>query len=98
MIEMTAPYQPHSQTSKAAAKAIEDHLGPMEHRVLDKFTPALSWTDDELIREFGTQSVRPRRIALTQRGFLEDTGQTRKTASGRNAVVWGLVKAQRDLF
>jgi len=34
------------------------------------------------------ESYRPRRIALVDAGLVNDSGRTRETRSGRNAVVW----------
>jgi predicted ArsR family transcriptional regulator len=33
-------------------------------------------------------TVRPRRIELEEKGFVIDSKKTRKTASGRSAIVW----------
>lgn len=88
-MEIAAPFQNHSATSKEAARSIAGKIGPMERELLAMFG-ARDWTDDELINQFGTQSVRPRRIYLTAMGKLRDSGTTRKTRSGRAAVVWVL--------
>jgi hypothetical protein len=86
-MEVAAPFQNHSPTSKEAARAIAGRIGPMERELLAMFA-ARDWTDDELINQFGTHSVRPRRIYLTALGKLRDSGTTRKTRAGRQAVVW----------
>ena len=90
-----APYQPHSATSLEAARRIGNHVGRMELEILNLITEAQAAggsgvTDDELIVAFGTQSARPRRIYLTAIGKLRDSGTTRKTRTGRSAVVWVL--------
>ena len=93
-MEIAAPFQKHSTTSKEAARAVAGRLGRMEREVLALFDYAKKyppgWTDAELIERFGTQSVRPRRIFLTAIGKLRDSGTTRKTRTGRNATVWAL--------
>jgi len=89
-MEVAAPFQNHSPTSKEAARAIAGRIGPMERELLAMFA-ARDWTDDELIAEFATQSVRPRRIYLVACGKLKDSGATRRTRTGRAAVVWVLV-------
>ncbi|MEK6591982.1 MAG: hypothetical protein AABZ67_02755, partial [Pseudomonadota bacterium] len=89
-MEIAAPFQKHSPTSREAARAISGKVGPMERELLVLFFHAgdYGWTDDALIEKVGTQSVRPRRIYLTAIGKLRDSGTTRKTRTGRNAVVW----------
>lgn len=37
-------------------------------------------------------TVRPRLVELREGGSVRDSGRTRKTASGRSAVVWEFVK------
>lgn len=90
---LEAPFQQHSPTSKEAARRMAPMLGRMEVEVLNAIAECQAaggsgLTDDELIAAFGTQSVRPRRIFLVSCGKLADSGETRKTRSGRNAVVW----------
>ena len=92
-MELAAPFQNHSPTSKEAARAIAGQLGRMEIEVLNLIATAQAaggngLTDAELIAAFGSQSARPRRIFLVAAGKLRDSGGTRKTASGRAAVVW----------
>lgn len=50
-------------------------------------------TDEEIIRCVGysPNTVRPRRVELTHQGLLYDSGQRRKTASGKPAIVWKAV-------
>ena len=89
-MEIAAPFQNHSATSKEAARSIAGKIGPMEREILMLFAsaPGMGFTDDELIDRLGTQSARPRRIYLTRMGVLMDSSLTRKTRSGRRAVVW----------
>ena len=94
-MEIAAPYQAHSPTSKEAARSIAGKVGPMEREVLNLIAAAQAaggdgLTDAELIEAFGSQSARPRRIFLVAAGKLKDSMGTRKTKSGRAAVVWSL--------
>lgn len=52
-------------------------------------------TDDELIVELGLphQSVGPRRLELVEGGWIEDSGQRRRTRTGADAIVWVLTEA-----
>lgn len=96
-MEPEAPFVRHSKTSLEAALAIEPHLEPLEEEVLACFQGAgeHGLTDAELAYDhsciFGKRlesTLRARRISLTAKGKLEDSGTVRKGASGRNMTVW----------
>ena len=84
-----APSVAGSVTSAAAA----DSLGPktlnaMQRRVYE----FLAWrpsTDEEIATELSMNpsTVRPRRVELARKGLIVECG-TRRTTSGRMAVVW----------
>ncbi len=91
LFSQRAPAVRGSITSAAAA----DSLGPatlnaMQRRVLAllQATPG-GLTDEEMQTRLGMNpsTQRPRRIELARRGLVVEAG-TRKTASGRMAVVW----------
>lgn len=90
-----APSVRSSDTSKDAARAMEPHLGRLEARVLYWIKAAYTRgaTCDEVEGFSGllhtTTSARIRRLA--QIGRIVDSGERRKTRSGRNAVVWKVV-------
>jgi hypothetical protein len=86
-----APSVNGSITSAAAA----DSLGPatlnaLQRRVLELL---VAWpqglTDEEMQHKLGMNpsTQRPRRIELARRGLVVEVG-TRRTVSGRMAVVW----------
>jgi hypothetical protein len=64
---------------------------------------AVPRTDDELVDTFdlmagsngwklaSASGIRSRRAELVDRGLVKDTGERRKTWSGRNAIVWQAV-------
>lgn len=91
-----APAQAHSETSKAAARSMKSARGRTMMLVLE----TLRWygdhvidggqTDEEIQNETGLSgnTERPARVALVAQGLVKDSGRVRKTASGRNAVVW----------
>ncbi len=88
------PYQRHSATSAAAAAAIAPHLNPLQGRVLGAIRHASHGLTDEAIghvTDLPGNTVRPRRIELLRKGLIRDSGKTRATASGRQAVVWELI-------
>ena len=94
-MEMRVPFQNHSATSHEAARFVNPKVSAMERRILEllgqtKDIGGVGLTDEELIDVFGSQSARPRRIFLTHIGKVVDSGTTRKTRSGRRAVVWRL--------
>jgi hypothetical protein len=84
-----APSVNGSITSAAAADSLDGKtLNALQRRVLEH----IAWrpsTDEEIATELemNPSTVRPRRIELARRGLIVEDG-TRKTASGRMAVVW----------
>lgn len=91
-INFTAPYVRGSHTSRAAAKAIEPVAGTQRAAVLAEIRIAgqRGRTDCEIqaMCMLPGDSVGPRRGKLVEDGLIVDSGRTRKTASGRDAVVW----------
>jgi hypothetical protein len=86
-----APSVNGSATSAAAADSIGPAtLNALQRRVLELLA---SWpqglTDEEMQHKLGMNpsTQRPRRIELARRGLVVEAG-TRKTASGRMAVMW----------
>lgn len=75
----TAPYQKHSATSKAAAKAIEPKLVGKRRLLLETMLALFpdGATDNQLIAHmvidqgWSNNTARPRRIELVQMGYLE---------------------------
>jgi hypothetical protein len=97
--EPGVPYQKHSPTSKAAAHDISGqahNLREVVFNFIDRMG-ARGATDDEI--EVGLQispsTVRPRRVELVEAGKVVDSGRTRPTRSGRQAVVW-IARRWRD--
>lgn len=87
----TAPFQSHSMTSFDAAKAIEPKAGTLRAKLLAILRcDAIGSTDFEMqvAAQMDPSTQRPRRIELLKAGLIKDSGRTRKTASGRAAVVW----------
>ena len=93
-----APAVQSSRTSMQAA----DSLGPatlnaLQRKVLELLaaTPE-GLTDEEMQKRLGMNpsTQRPRRIELARRGLVVEGG-TRRTASGRMAVVWQATAASR---
>lgn len=86
------PCQRHSTTFREAAEAIGPQAGTLRAQVL-------TWlrnrgpdgaTDEEMQDGLGMNpsTQRPRRVELVQGKHVVDSGRTRKTRSGRQAVVW----------
>jgi transcription initiation factor IIE alpha subunit len=95
-----APAVRGSVTSAAAADSLTPAtLNAMQRRVYD----LLVWrgetgaTDEEMQAELemSPNTQRPRRIELARRGMIVESGSTRRTASGRMAVVWKVTAASR---
>jgi len=108
----TAPYIPRSQTSRAAASAIEPRLNRLEWLVLGfiKDRGPRGATDDEMSEWFTTEpyywaagTARARRVALMHKGLVVDSGECRRTRPrgdrlGRWAVVWTAANREPNLF
>jgi hypothetical protein len=92
MIGDDAPYVAHSETSKAAAEAIEPSTSTLRAAVFQhiKSQGANGATDDEVQVSLGMNpsTQRPRRIELCDAGAVVDSGLCRPTRSNRQAVVW----------
>ncbi len=86
------PYQRGSATSSAAAAEIEPKVNRLRRQVLDylRIVGEAGATDEEIQRWCNMQgnTERPRRKELVRDGLVVDSGTTRKTESGRQAVVW----------
>jgi hypothetical protein len=86
----TAPYASGSETSQAAAVAIQRHMKPQQVRLLRwLLTQERGATDQEMEDGlgWGGSTVRPRRGELEGMGLIYPHGK-RLTRSGREAVVW----------
>ncbi len=85
--------QMHSETSKAAAREIQPAAGTLRAKVLrflQAFAGEYGATDEQMqvYLDMAPNTQRPRRIELVRAGLVEDSGEKRKTKSGRKAVVW----------
>jgi hypothetical protein len=90
------------ETSHAAASSVIE-LRDKQKWVLEVFKRG-SFTDQQLLEYYGVMSVqlgtkfprqsdsglRTRRSELVTMGLIEDSGERRKTASGRSSIVWRL--------
>jgi predicted ArsR family transcriptional regulator len=89
---MTAPFQKHSDTSRAAADAIEPRMNAQHGRILGYLTGRgpTGATDEEIALDLGIapSTARPRRVELQRMGKAKDSGRRKKTEAGRPAVVW----------
>lgn len=91
-IPAPAPAVRSSDTSVAAGKSIEPHLGRLEFLVLYRIascpTNGLTCDDVECLEGLSHQTVSARIRRLAQLGRIVDSGLRRKTRSGRAAIVW----------
>jgi len=90
--EPSAPHVAGSETSRQAAEGIEAHVGRLQELVLEyiKGCGPSGATDEQISLGLGlhTDTTRPRRVELRNLGLVRDSGQRRKTSSGRQATVW----------
>ncbi|MNS24326.1 hypothetical protein D3C72_561650 [compost metagenome] len=86
------PYQPGSETSKAAAIAIAPSAATRRAQVLEflRERGESGATNDEIVCRLGMmiQTVTARMRELVLRGAVVDSGERRLTRTGRPAVVW----------
>ena len=98
---MREPYQPHSATSKAAADSAGVRAPSQRERVLRaiQMVGRLGATDEEIqiALNINPSTQRPRRIELMDDGLVRDSGTTRRTRSGRRAVVWVAVGSGKQM-
>jgi len=86
-----APFIANSATSREAAVSMREKTPSLRARVLEALTICGPMTDEELSEWFqmSGNTIRPRRIELVKVGAVKEYG-TKKTRSGRNAVIWGV--------
>lgn len=87
---IVAPSQAHSATSRQAAESIQRHIGPLHRRILQWMEQNVGGTDEQIgdALNIPPNTFRPRRRELEKLGRIKDSGQTAKTKSGRDAIVW----------
>lgn len=87
---LAPPRQWHSDTSCDAADRIEPKAPTLRQQVLHVIRELGGLTDAECqqVLHLDPSTQRPRRIELVRMGLVVDSGETRKTKSGRKATVW----------
>lgn len=89
MVRTTDP-----DTSMDAAEQVDStRLEQMVYEVIAKHPNGC--TSDEVMAHFpnhGVQTISPRYAPLIRKGFIEDTGERRKSASGRSQRVMKVIK------
>jgi hypothetical protein len=90
-VEKGAPYAKGSDTSREAAESLSN-TGTLRALVLAaiRLRNGRGATDQELQEALNlpVNVQTPRRWELVNMGLVRDSGQRRKTRSGRNATVW----------
>lgn len=90
----TQIHAPHNGTltSVHAAISVGEHITPRQHLVLAYLAEHGPSTQDEISEGLGLriQSVNPRVNELARMRKVVDTGMTRATSSGRQAVLWSI--------
>lgn len=86
------PYQRGSTTSAEAAASIEHKTGPDATTVLAflRGCGRHGATDEQMqtLIPMQANTQRPRRVWLTDKRLVRDSGTKRATTSGKNATVW----------
>lgn len=82
----------HPETSKLAAESMRDSASTLRAKVFAFITGQgeAGATDEQiqLALDMNPSTERPRRVELVRAGSVRDSGDRRKTASGRAAIVW----------
>ena len=89
----------HPDTSKAAALAVMPKVGTARQRVLFAIHEKRS-TDEEIADRLGMNpsTERPCRVELQEMGWIEPSGDVRRTRSGSAAIVWQLTDLGQERF
>lgn len=94
------PFQKHSPTSREAAQGARPVAGLLRENVLAfiRSRGEEGATDQEIQEALALDpsTQRPRRVELVQAGLVWNSGKTRKTRSGREAVVWVISTSAKD--
>ncbi len=82
------------QTSLQAYKSIKPGLNYRQEMVLDAFERLGALTNLEISCALGLpiNQVTPRTNELVKKGLLFETGKRKCSVSGRNAIVWCIIK------
>ncbi len=86
----SAPYQPHSETSREAAESIDKTIDTLREKVYKAIRGAsMGLTAEELSDVTGIKgdTVRPRLVELYRAGRITTAGK-RPTKSKRKASIW----------
>lgn len=86
-----APYQAHSETSRAAAASIQTNA--LERRVLELLARnpgGLTDLEGQALSGMSGSTYRPRRVSLLDKGLVTSTGNQKMTIAGRKALIWAL--------
>ena len=86
------------QTSHDAYDEIKPDVPTLRQRVFAFIVRHGGATDEEMQNTLGMRAntQRPRRRELVQQGMVRDSGKTRKTQSGREAIVWVPATAKEE--
>lgn len=90
--QATLPFQPQSDTSRAAARQLDPEYLTETHEKILSFLRSHGPSTDEEIQNglsLNPSTQRPRRVELRSKGLIQEAGKGR-TRSGRSAVKWSI--------
>lgn len=91
------PHQRHSATSRASAMAaapkFPERMLSLLAMIAMRRNAGVTDEEGQDNMSIDGNSYRPMRVTLYKHGYIEDSGVTRKTKSGRNAVVWTVTES-----
>jgi predicted ArsR family transcriptional regulator len=92
-----APGAQDTDTSRAAASDAAATAPRLRGKALAILERSNGLTADQVAARLGLSilSIRPRCTELSRLGKIRDTGERRRNASGKNAIVWAAVQPAR---
>lgn len=93
-------YRP-TDTSQEAAEAISEHLGRLQAMSFAAIRDAgsIGLTAEELAMRLrqDRSAIQPRTSELRRKNRIVDSGQRRRNASGKRAIVWIAIEVQANV-
>lgn len=88
-----------TDTSQAAAQAVEPTTAPLQGRVLDYLLRCPQPVSTETIAralDRAYSGIQPRLTELRAKGLVEDSGERGRTCAGRSCILWQVTWVARE--
>jgi len=87
------------ETSRESYLEIKNHLGDKQEEILNAIKYLGKATDTEIAKFLGYEDInkcRPRRYELVEKGIVGNHGVRLCSITGKNAIVWGIGKLNKE--